>query len=158
MPPITIPVTITLGRVRRDTLAPARVRQMKAGLARRSNDLQGDDWRIKRVRAFLAARSGGALTSWSMPVQARDFYGEPRPYDIDRFLDGHVSIARQGARLAFAVWETSEELHWLFDTVQRLAVHPFFEAKMAMFMPALKLFELAPGENRFFFHTCIKGG
>jgi hypothetical protein len=158
MPAVTCPEKITLARVHRDLLAHERVRAIQSRLARQSENLKRGDWRIGRVRAILAACSGGAETSWSMPVQEEDFYGVPRPYDLSRFLDGHVYLGRPGARLAFAVWETHEELHWLLDTLQRLAAHPFFAARMAMFMPALKLFELTPGEDRYFFCTFIDGG
>lgn len=158
MPPVTIPAAITLGRVGRDVLAPTRLRRVKARLARQNENLEHDDWRIERVRRSLASRSGAALAKWSMPIQARDFYGEPRPYDIDHFLFSHVYVAKRSLRTALAVWETPEELHWLFDTIQRVTGHPFFEAQRAMFMPALKLFELTPGEDRFFFYSFIDDG
>jgi hypothetical protein len=156
MPAVTIPATITLGRVRRDSLDPRRVRKVKSRLAKSSSRLESEDWKVRRVLAFLGARSGGATTTWSMPIQGRDLFGEPRPYDIDHFLFSHVYIAKDGTRAALAVWESQEELHWLFATIQRLAAHPFFDAEMAMFMPALKLFELTPGEDRYFFYSFIE--
>ena len=91
-----------------------------------------------------------------MPIQGCDLFGEPRPYDIDSFLWDHVYIAKQDMRLSLGVWETSEALHALFGTVRHLAEHPFFDAKMSIFMPALLLFELAPGDDQHFFYTLIK--
>jgi hypothetical protein len=86
-----------------------------------------------------------------MPVQGSDYFGNLRPYDIETFLDFHYYIGYGRLKLSLAVWDTPEQLHILFGTLNMLACHPFFEDDEELFCGALHLFELTPGDDTHFF-------
>ncbi len=155
MPPLTIPAGLTLARIPRSRLKFERVEALFERLRKRKPYLDYDDWKLLQIVEFLKAKSEGKQVSWEMPVQSSDLFGNPRPYNIEGFLERHYYIGYGRLKLSLAVWGTQAQLHHLFGTMSKLAEHPFFESENEHFFRALQLFELTPGDDRYFFITLL---